>query len=52
MTIGFQQPQRAGTPKITTPSRLNSLGHPRIGLTDAKKNVRRAHERKRIKRLT
>ncbi len=31
---------------------MNSLGHPRIGLTVAKKNVRRAHERNRIKRLT
>ena len=39
-TFVFQQPQRAGTPQ------------PRIGLTVAKKNVRRAHERNRIKRLT
>ena len=46
------QPQRAGTPQITILGRLNSLGHPRIGLTVAKKNVRRAHERNRIKRLT
>ncbi|MER3609375.1 ribonuclease P protein component, partial [Klebsiella pneumoniae] len=41
----FQQPQRAGTPQITILGRLNSLGHPRIGLTVAKKNVKRAHER-------
>lgn len=51
-TFVFQQPQRAGTPQITILGRLNSLGHPRIGLTVAKKNVRRAHERNRIKRLT
>ena len=50
-TFVFQQPQRAGTPQITILGRLNSLGHPRIGLTVAKKNVRRAHERNRIRRL-
>ena len=31
-TFVFQQPQRAGTPQITILGRLNSLGHPRIGL--------------------
>lgn len=51
-TFVFQQPQRAGTPQNYHSRRLNSLGHPRIGLTVAKKNVRRAHERNRIKRLT
>lgn len=50
-TFVFQQPQRAGTPQITILGRLNSLGYPRIGLTVAKKNVKRAHERNRIKRL-
>ena len=49
-TFVFQQPQRAGTPQITILGRLNSLGHPRIGLTVAKKNVRRAHERNRLTR--
>ena len=44
-TFVFQQPQRAGTPQITILGRLNSLGHPRIGLTVA-------NERNRIKRLT
>ncbi|CDG47929.1 ribonuclease P protein component [Serratia symbiotica] len=48
----FQQPLRAGTPQITILGRLNKLGHPRIGLTVAKKHVKRAHERNRIKRLT
>ncbi|KAA8998453.1 ribonuclease P protein component [Affinibrenneria salicis] len=50
-TFVFQQPQRAGTPQITILGRLNTLGHPRIGLTIAKKQVKRAHERNRIKRL-
>ncbi len=51
-TYVFQQPFRAGSPQITILGRPNSLGHPRIGLTVAKKNVKRAHERNRIKRLT
>lgn len=51
-TFVFQQPLRVGTPQITILGRLNKLGHPRIGLTVAKKHVKRAHERNRIKRLT
>lgn len=51
-TFVFQQPLRAGTPQITILGRPNLLGHPRIGLTVAKKYVKRAHERNRIKRLT
>ncbi|MGK2959669.1 MAG: ribonuclease P protein component [Candidatus Malihini olakiniferum] len=51
-TFVFQQPKRAGMPQITILGRPNSLGHPRIGLTVAKKHVKRAHERNRIKRLT
>ena len=51
-TFVFQQPLRAGTPQITILGRQNSLGHPRIGLTVAKKNVKRAHESNRLKRLT
>ena len=47
----FRQPQRASTPEITLLGRRNELEHPRIGLTVAKKNVKRAHERNRIKRL-
>ncbi|PHM38480.1 ribonuclease P protein component [Xenorhabdus innexi] len=50
-TYVFQQPQRASSAEITILGRLNQLGHPRIGLTVAKKNVKRAHERNRIKRL-
>lgn len=48
----FQQPQRAGTPQITILGRMNKLGYPRVGLTVAKKQIKRAHERNRIKRLT
>lgn len=51
-TFVFQQPQRAGSPQITILGRQNLLEHPRIGLTVAKKHVKRAHERNRIKRLT
>ncbi|MCR3755687.1 MAG: RNase P protein component [Sodalis sp. Psp] len=51
-TFVFQQPQRASTPCITILGRLNMLGHPRIGLTVAKKHVKQARERNRIKRLT
>lgn len=51
-TFVFQHPQRAVTPYFIILGRLNTLGHPRIGLTIAKKYVKRAHERNRIKRLT
>ncbi|AEW44855.1 50S ribosomal protein L34 [Serratia symbiotica str. 'Cinara cedri'] len=51
-TFVFQQPLRASTSHITILSRINQLKHPRIGLTVAKKHVKRAHERNRIKRLT
>ena len=47
----FQQPQRAGTPEVTILARENNLDHPRLGLTVAKKHLKRAHERNRIKRL-
>lgn len=47
----FQQPQRAGSPQLTILARSNDLGHARLGLTVAKKHVKRAHERNRIKRL-
>ena len=50
-TFVFQQPQRAGTPQITILGRLNSLGHPRIGLTVAKITVKSAYECNGIKRL-
>ncbi|MGP1924501.1 MAG: ribonuclease P protein component [Arsenophonus sp. NEOnobi-MAG3] len=48
----FQQSQRASFPEISILGRLNELGYPRIGLSIAKKNIKLAHERNRIKRLT
>ncbi|KYP97241.1 ribonuclease P [Sodalis-like endosymbiont of Proechinophthirus fluctus] len=48
----FQHPQRADTPHAIILGRLNTLGHPRVGLAVAKKHVKQAHERNRIKRLT
>lgn len=51
-TFVFQQTQRAGALHVTILGRLNTRGHPRIGITVAKKHVKWAHERNRIKRLT
>lgn len=48
----FQQPKQAGTPQITFFGRMNELGHPRIGFAIAKKQIKRAHERNRIRRIT
>ncbi|MGQ7168644.1 ribonuclease P protein component, partial [Escherichia sp. R-CC3] len=45
-------PQRIQAAENGNLRRASPLWHPRIGLTVAKKNVRRAHERNRIKRLT
>ncbi|TNG95808.1 ribonuclease P protein component [Pasteurellaceae bacterium USgator11] len=47
----FQQPVRASRPEITILARANQLDSPRLGLTVAKKYLKRAHERNRIKRL-
>ena len=47
----FQQPFRASSPEITILARQNRLEHPRLGLTVAKKYLKRAHDRNRIKRL-
>lgn len=47
----FEQPLRASSPEITILARPNSLEHPRLGLTVAKKHLKRAHDRNRIKRL-
>ncbi|UDG79695.1 ribonuclease P protein component [Candidatus Steffania adelgidicola] len=51
-TFVFQKPQWARTPHMTILGRLNTLGYPRVGLAVAKKYVKYAHERNRIKRLT
>lgn len=47
----FQQPSRASSSEITILARQNHLQHPRLGLTVAKKHLKRAHDRNRIKRL-
>ncbi|CUX95670.1 Ribonuclease P protein component [Candidatus Mikella endobia] len=43
--------QFGGMQDIIIISRLNTLGHPRLGFTIAKKYIKKAHERNRIKRL-
>lgn len=48
----FQDPLRASTPEITILARKNNLEHPRLGLTVAKKHLKRAHDRNRIKRIS
>ncbi|KGQ32022.1 ribonuclease P protein component [Gallibacterium anatis] len=47
----FQQPFRASLPEISIIARSNTLQHPRLGLTVAKKYVKRANQRNRIKRI-
>lgn len=47
----FEQPFRASTPELSILARENNLEHPRLGLTVAKKHLKRAHDRNRIKRL-
>lgn len=47
----FSNPARAASPQLTLLAIPNGLQHPRIGLTLAKKNVRKACQRNRIKRV-
>lgn len=51
-TFVFQKNQRYSTKYLTILGRFNTLGHSRVGITVAKKNIKHAHERNRIKRLT
>jgi len=46
----FQDPFRVASPLFTILCKPNSLGHPRLGLTVAKKRVKLAAQRNRIKR--
>ena len=48
----FNEPVRAASPHLTLLAKVNSLGHPRLGLTVPKKVLKRAVWRNRIKRLT
>ncbi|VFP85677.1 ribonuclease P protein component [Candidatus Erwinia haradaeae] len=47
----FQRPQRVSITYITILGRFNTLGHPRIGCSLSKKNLKHSHERNRVKRL-
>ncbi|MDP8162900.1 ribonuclease P protein component [Pasteurella skyensis] len=47
----FESPQRASSPHIVILARPNSVDTPRLGLTVAKKHLKRAHDRNRIKRV-
>lgn len=47
----FEQPNRASTPQLTLLSRQNNAENARLGLTVAKKHLKRAHDRNRIKRI-
>ncbi len=47
----FSQSLRVGSPYITFVFRKNDIDHPRLGFAIAKKQVKRAHERNRLKRV-
>ena len=47
----FQQPFRASSPEITILARQNQLEHPRLGLAVAKKHLKRANARNKVKRI-
>ena len=47
----FQQAISAPSPCITLLARHNDLSYARLGITVAKKKIKRAHERNRVKRL-
>ncbi len=48
----FANPTRAASPHLTLLAIANDVNHPRLGLTVAKKHVKKACQRNRIKRLT
>ncbi|NVK56973.1 MAG: ribonuclease P protein component [Alteromonadaceae bacterium] len=50
-TYVFDNAIPAVSPCFTVLARHNQLSHPRIGITLAKKRIRKAHQRNRIKRL-
>ena len=47
----FENPHRASTPQMTLLARENDANLPRLGLTVAKKHLKRAHDRNSIKRI-
>ncbi|MBU2978441.1 ribonuclease P protein component [Alteromonas sp. C1M14] len=50
-TYVFDDAIPAVSPAFTLLARKNSLSHPRLGITLAKKRIKKAHERNRLKRL-
>lgn len=47
----FTNPKKASSAEITLLAVPNGLPHPRIGLTVAKRHVKRANQRNRVKRI-
>ncbi|MDF0535346.1 ribonuclease P protein component [Shewanella sp. A32] len=47
----FTDPQKASSAEITLLAMPNTLEHPRLGLTVAKRHVKRANQRNRVKRI-
>lgn len=47
----FQQAIRANSPYFTLLARINEHGYPRLGFAIAKKQIKLAHDRNRLKRL-
>lgn len=47
----FEQGKRLHQQSFNARAALNSVGHARLGMAIAKKTLRRAHERNRIRRL-
>ncbi|WP_299493988.1 ribonuclease P protein component [uncultured Shewanella sp.] len=47
----FSNPVKASSAEITLLAKPNTMAHPRIGLTVAKRYVKRANQRNRIKRV-
>lgn len=50
-TYVFNDAVPAASPTFTALARANNIKHPRLGITIAKKRVKRAHERNRLKRI-
>ena len=50
-TYVFDNATPAVSPAFTLLARKNNQAHPRLGITLAKKRIKKAHERNRLKRL-